>query len=184
MAQTYSQLQAQIVRLQVEAETLRKGELSEVVARIRGAIAAYGILPEDLFGKSEKLPVVKPRVASFPSASKSKSSGAQSSKFADGKGNTWVGRGPRPHWLRDALAAGKSLSDFAVDASRSSAETTSATSKTAEKAAGTAKFKSTKKPVAAKYKDEAGNSWTGRGSQPKWLRLAVAAGKTADQFLV
>ena len=29
-------------------------------------------------------------------------------------GNTWGGRGPRPQWLRDALANGKSLQDFAV----------------------------------------------------------------------
>ena len=35
-------------------------------------------------------------------------------KFSDGQGNTWVGRGKRPQWLRDALAAGKQLSDFAI----------------------------------------------------------------------
>ena len=32
----------------------------------------------------------------------------------DTSGNTWVGRGPRPQWLRDALKAGKSLQDYAV----------------------------------------------------------------------
>ena len=31
-----------------------------------------------------------------------------------GHGNTWVGRGKRPQWLRDALAAGKQLSDFEI----------------------------------------------------------------------
>jgi DNA-binding protein H-NS len=35
-------------------------------------------------------------------------------KYRDGEGNTWVGRGPRPQWLRDALANGKTLADFAV----------------------------------------------------------------------
>ena len=33
-------------------------------------------------------------------------------RFRDQDGNTWVGRGPRPRWLRDALAGGKSAEDF------------------------------------------------------------------------
>lgn len=28
--------------------------------------------------------------------------------------NIWVGRGPRPGWLKDALTAGKALEDFRV----------------------------------------------------------------------
>jgi len=42
----------------------------------------------------------------------------------------------------------------------------------------------TRKAVAAKYKDEQGNSWSGRGLKPKWLAAALAAGKTIDQFAV
>ena len=39
--------------------------------------------------------------------------------------------------------------------------------------------------VAVKYRDQAtGDTWTGRGLQPKWLRAAVAAGKTPTDFLV
>ena len=33
-------------------------------------------------------------------------------KYADDAGNTWSGRGPRPRWVKDALASGKSLSDL------------------------------------------------------------------------
>lgn len=33
-------------------------------------------------------------------------------KYADQAGNTWGGRGPRPQWIRDALAAGRSLDAF------------------------------------------------------------------------
>ncbi|MBB3638984.1 H-NS histone family protein [Variovorax atrisoli] len=33
-------------------------------------------------------------------------------KYADQAGNTWHGRGARPQWLKDALAAGKTLADF------------------------------------------------------------------------
>ena len=41
-----------------------------------------------------------------------------------------------------------------------------------------------RRPVAAKYKDDQGNSWSGRGLKPKWLTAALAAGKTIDQFAV
>ena len=35
-------------------------------------------------------------------------------KFRNDTGGTWGGLGKRPDWLRNALAAGKQLSDFAV----------------------------------------------------------------------
>jgi DNA-binding protein H-NS len=38
--------------------------------------------------------------------------------------------------------------------------------------------------VAAKYKDGNGNSWSGRGLQPKWLKAAVASGKSLADFAV
>ncbi len=43
--------------------------------------------------------------------------------------------------------------------------------------------KSTKK-VQAKYRDGAGNSWSGRGLQPRWLKAALAAGKKIGDFAV
>ena len=39
---------------------------------------------------------------------------AAEAKFRNEAGQTWGGRGKRPQWLRDALAAGKTLADFAV----------------------------------------------------------------------
>ena len=179
MAQTYSQLQSQILKLQVAAEALRKSELASVIAKIRVAISSYGIEPEDLFdGKSTKFATKSTR------ATKSKSTGSTTAKFADDQGNTWVGRGPRPSWLRDALAGGKVLEDFAVTGSAKSAQATSTHIKPLRKATDTTKLKATKTPVATKYKDEAGNTWTGRGSQPNWLKKAVAAGNTLEQFMV
>ena len=43
-------------------------------------------------------------------AAKAANSGA--SKYADQAGNTWHGKGPRPKWLKDALASGSALDDF------------------------------------------------------------------------
>jgi DNA-binding protein H-NS len=37
--------------------------------------------------------------------------------------------------------------------------------------------------VAAKYRDSAtGETWSGRGLQPKWLKAALAAGRSIDEF--
>jgi DNA-binding protein H-NS len=41
-----------------------------------------------------------------------------------------------------------------------------------------------RKAVAAKYKDDAGNQWTGRGLKPKWLTAALANGKKLTDFAV
>jgi DNA-binding protein H-NS len=38
--------------------------------------------------------------------------------------------------------------------------------------------------VAAKYRDAAGNTWSGRGLQPKWLKAALAGGKQLSDFAV
>lgn len=39
--------------------------------------------------------------------------------------------------------------------------------------------------VAAKYRDTAtGNSWSGRGLQPNWLKAALAAGRKLEDFAV
>jgi DNA-binding protein H-NS len=143
MAQTLSQIQQQISRLQSEAEKLEKTEVTRVIERIKTAIAAYELTASDLFGNrasstnglSKTLAPVKPR--------KSKSKVSQKAQFADGAGNEWVGRGPRPIWLREALAAGKLLSDFAVKTGR-------------PEAVGSSKAK--KKSVAIKYRDRTGKA--------------------------
>jgi DNA-binding protein H-NS len=39
--------------------------------------------------------------------------------------------------------------------------------------------------VAAKYRDQAtGQTWSGRGLQPRWLKAALAAGKKLSDFAV
>lgn len=38
------------------------------------------------------------------------------------------------------------------------------------------------KPLA-KYRDEAGNSWTGRGKKPAWLVAHLSAGRQIEEFL-
>ena len=39
------------------------------------------------------------------------------------------------------------------------------------------------KPLGtAKYRDDAGNTWSGRGPKPKWFKTALQAGKTPDDL--
>ncbi|MBI3153902.1 MAG: H-NS histone family protein [Burkholderiales bacterium] len=117
MSKTYAQIVKQIDQLQREAETLRQREVQGVVDRIREAIAVYGLTAADLglaAARSARAAAAKrPR-----KAGKGRRAGpaakAPAVKFRDDAGHTWGGRGPRPGWLREALAAGKSLADFAV----------------------------------------------------------------------
>ena len=49
----------------------------------------------------------------------------------------------------------------------------------------TSKSKAPAKKVAAKYHSvSTGESWSGRGLQPRWLKAALAAGKKLSDFAV
>ena len=186
MAQTYAQLQQQIEALQKQADKAKSTELAEVIGKIKIAIDAYGITSEQLFGAAA---VKSTKAHKGSQVSKSKAKVDTTAQFADGTGNEWVGRGPRPKWLRDALASGKSLADFAVGTAVAMGSPVAAPVGAVAKKSQSTKTTSknpvvAKKPGAPKYRDEAGNSWTGRGPQPHWLNAAVAAGKQLDDFRV
>jgi DNA-binding protein H-NS len=38
--------------------------------------------------------------------------------------------------------------------------------------------------VKPKYRDNAGNTWSGRGNQPRWLAAAIKEGKSLERFLI
>jgi DNA-binding protein H-NS len=164
MAQTYLQLRRQIETLQRQAEKLRTQEVSGVVERIKVAIQHYGLTAEQLgFGE---LRATSRKATKSPSASAN--SGSSGSKYSDGKGNVWSGRGPRPRWLRDALEVGKSVESFA------SGGKPTASPKRKSKAPG--------KRTAQQYHDNNGNTWSGFGPRPRWLKDALAAGASLEQF--
>lgn len=109
MAKTYAQITQQIEELQREAQRLKQEEVAEVIARIREAIRVYGLTAADL-GLGRASTAATPAKASRRSASDAPGD----VKFRDAQGNVWGGRGPRPKWLREALAGGAQLEDFAV----------------------------------------------------------------------
>jgi len=112
MTKTYAQIQRQIDTLKREADKLRRKEIEGVIGRIKEAVRVYGLTAGDLglggTSGAKRAPIAK------RSRRKSKTKYSPTVKYRDSSGNTWVGRGPRPQWLRDALNAGKSLQDFAV----------------------------------------------------------------------
>jgi DNA-binding protein H-NS len=178
MAQTYKQIQKQIEQLQKRAEALRSSEIKGVVDRIKVAVAHYGLTAEDLDLAS--------RIGGAKSKATTKSSrqtkARSAAAFADGSGNAWSGRGPRPHWLRDALNAGRSIEEFRVGATSLASAPAPAAAETQKTASKTTARKSKRAPSKVNYTDGAGNSWTGRGPRPGWLKAALESGKSLQDF--
>jgi DNA-binding protein H-NS len=116
MAKTWEQIQAQIAKLEKQADQLKAKEAADVVQRIKVAIAHYGLTAEDLFsGKSSKPGHPKPRRQSKPALQKKAAAKAPSRiRFRDDAGHSWTGNGKRPNWYKDAIAAGKTPEDLAV----------------------------------------------------------------------
>jgi len=159
---TYAQIQKKIALLQRQADSLRDKEVAGVVDRIKVAISHYGLTAQQLgFGGP----------GAAPKARRAKKSAAGGTRYSDGAGGEWSGRGPRPRWLREALAAGRPLEDFLVAAAPGKA------APTANKPA-----RAQRRPSTVLYRDDAGHSWTGRGPQPRWLKEALAQGKTLSEL--
>ena len=188
MAQTYAQVAKQIAALHAKAEKLKRQEVGEVIAKIKKAIAAYGITVQELFGKA---------TATKSKAITKKATSAGVPKYSDGNGNVWGGRGPRPQWLREALATGKQLTDFLAGgddkgngvATAAKSNKTSSVKKSALKPAGkmkaAAKKGAAKKSVASRVQYTDGtDAWSGFGPQPRWLKEALASGKSLDDLRV
>jgi DNA-binding protein H-NS len=175
MAQTYKQIQKQIEQLQRQAEVLRNSEVKGVIDRIKVAIAHYGLTAAQL-GLRTNNTVARPTKAA-------NASGKSGAKFSDGNGNEWSGRGPRPYWLRDALSAGRSIDEFRVGSRRNS-KSLSAQTASGETVAPSARpgRKKAKRAASKTYKDDAGNSWSGFGPKPRWLKAALDAGKSLEDL--
>jgi DNA-binding protein H-NS len=112
MAKTYSEMMEEVEALKREAERVRQQEVEGVIARIKEAIAFYGLTAADLGLAGARRG--RPPTGSRKTAGRTGSKGAAAPKYRDQHGNTWSGRGPRPKWFKDALAAGRGPEDFAA----------------------------------------------------------------------
>lgn len=106
MPKSLAQIQKQIAALEAQASAVRKKEVGGVIARIKEAIAHYGLTAADL-GLSGRAPkATKPaKPGRKPGRKKSAKTGVI--KYRDDAGNTWTGHGRRPQWFVAAVASGK-----------------------------------------------------------------------------
>lgn len=101
---TYAELQQKIAELQNQAEELRKREIAEVIAEIKQKISAYGLTAADLGLSSGR-----------DSAPQQKAKAPLKAKYRDpSTGESWVGRGATPKWMRNYLDAGRSKEEFLI----------------------------------------------------------------------
>lgn len=103
----------------------------------------------------------------------------------------------RTTWLRERELARKRIADIAVEFQISSAtivQDVESARRIAEPAPSMLRAPKVDLPlrsegavqyVEAKYRNAAtGDSWTGRGPRPRWLREALDAGATLEEFLI
>lgn len=107
---TAQEIDAEIAKLQEEREQLREAEKAGVVARMKEAIAFYGITAAELgLGVATR----KER-ANKASQAKAPKTGRVTGriKYKDDAGHVWSGYGPKPKWFTEALAGGKTEADL------------------------------------------------------------------------
>jgi DNA-binding protein H-NS len=113
-------INAQIAALQAKADAIRKQEVGEVVAKIKEAIAHYGLTAADLglSASGTKAPKAPKTAKAGKPGRKPRAKTAvkpvRAAKYADGQGRTWSGIGKRPDWFKVALAAGKTSEELLV----------------------------------------------------------------------
>jgi DNA-binding protein H-NS len=129
MARSLARIEAEIAKLQKEAKAIRAKEAQAVIANIRELIAQYELTPADLFDAASPR---RPRRAATTVVTGRRARGARGArnsaqaqaqvasvaKFTDGNGKTWSGKGKRPNWYKDAIAAGKTPEDLMVKVER------------------------------------------------------------------
>lgn len=194
MRKTFSQVTEQIAALQKEAAALLSVERLAALLAARHAVALYGLNAAELglLGPVDRLADSPNKSVTSPIRPKTGGTAGLrvAAKYRDGAGNAWSGRGMKPNWLSAAIKAGKTLESFAVSGSSvpgaSVATVPGAPSKSSPKPKrkiGNAD-KRGKALTGVKFSDREGHTWSGRGPTPKWLSIALAAGKSRDDFRV
>ena len=96
---TLQELLAQKEALEKQIAETQRRERDEAIARIRALMAEYGLSMADIVGKAQRKAPARKVAAKYRNPD---------------TGETWSGRGLQPKWLREALAQGRALDDFAL----------------------------------------------------------------------
>jgi DNA-binding protein H-NS len=98
----HNQLNELIAKAQTRQTELRREQVSTVRDKVNALIKAEGFTFDDLFG------------ARAPKSKRAGTTVAPKYRNPDDAEQTWSGRGKRPRWFNEALAAGKKESDLLV----------------------------------------------------------------------
>jgi DNA-binding protein H-NS len=102
-----SELLAQKAALEKQIAAYQREQRSDAIAKVKAMMAEYGLTLADIGSK----PVATTAAAVAPK----KPAAKVAAKYRNpATGDTWSGRGLKPKWLTAALAAGRSMSDFAL----------------------------------------------------------------------
>ena len=100
---SYKELLKQRDALEQQIHEARTREISEALATVRATIQEYGLTQDDVF------PATRSRSTSAAKGSK------VAAKYRDpATGETWVGRGATPKWMRAYLEAGRNKDEFLI----------------------------------------------------------------------
>jgi len=154
---TLDKVQAQIAKLQAQAEALVAKQSSGVIAEIRDIMEKHGLTTADIeahIGGGKK----RGRKPDVKAAAKSSGSGA---KYRDPKtGATWTGHGRAPTWI----ASAKDRTKFLTDATGVTASKPKVSAKAPGKAAAKGK-------LPPKYiNPKTGETWSGHARPPAWIK--------------
>lgn len=95
-----SELLAQKAAIEQQIAEAQRAERAGAVAKVRALMVEHGLTLADLSTKS---------------AAPKRAGAKVAPKYRDAAtGDTWSGRGLQPKWLKQALASGKTISDFAI----------------------------------------------------------------------
>ncbi len=99
---TLKELLARKAEIEKQIDDAARNERAEAIAKVKTLMAEHGLSVADLSARG--------------SARSARGGGNKvAAKYRNAAtGQTWSGRGLRPNWLKDALAGGKKLEDFAV----------------------------------------------------------------------
>ncbi len=99
-------LLAQKAALEKQIADFQKEQRGDAIGKVKAMMAEYGLTLADIgSAKPAAAPVVPKKPAGKKVAAKYRNPAT---------GDTWSGRGLKPKWMTAALAAGKSISDFAL----------------------------------------------------------------------
>ncbi len=181
MTKTYAQIAREIAALQATASKLYAVEIKSAVAKVNELIAQYGLSADDLkFGNATA--AGKPTASATVAKAAASASAAAGVKYSDGQGRIWGGRGPRPAWLRSAIAAGRSLESFLTAGAADIVAAFTPSKGGAGKKSVAGKPAST--GIAKYVNPKTGAGWSGRGPRPQWLKDALKKrGSKIEDFL-